>query len=108
MDYRGGGVGGSDGCVDMSHPINNGLAVCLARGVSTGKVYITLAEAYQEFCDRISLADFLVIAAETLMINLHPYPPGPWPLDFKRGFRYGRTTRDGRSAELRCSRDQAT
>jgi len=87
-------IGGSDGCTDLYHPINAGLAQCIQEG--------GLPEIYREFCETISLADFLVIAAEAVMHHarsrltrselLHSQPQQSDAFDFQRRFRYGRTT----------------
>lgn len=61
MDYRNiNGVitGGSDGCFDLKDPDNMGLEQCLTdSGLQT---------VYDKFCDTVSLADFIVIAAEAV------------------------------------------
>ena len=67
MDYRkgkGGGTGGSDGCVDFEDPSNAGLATCL--------VGIDLPGIYNKWCDTISLADFIVVASEAVTGSLSP------------------------------------
>lgn len=50
--------GGSDGCVNFEDPDNAGLAGCLDR---TG-----INKIYGQWCDKISLADFMVLAAEAV------------------------------------------
>ena len=52
-------VGGSDGCLLMTDGSNAGLSDCLKK--------TELADVYEEVCDIVSLPDFLVIAAESLM-----------------------------------------
>ena len=42
---------------------NSGLAECL----HAGEFGISIADAYEDFCESVSLADFLVIAAEAVM-----------------------------------------
>ena len=51
--------GGSDGCVNFQDKDNRGLVECIEE---TG-----LQEAYDEHCGVVSLADFIVIAAEATM-----------------------------------------
>ena len=62
MDYKD-GQGGADGCVDLTDADNSGLAECL----HAGEFGISIADAYEDFCESVSLADFLVIAAEAVM-----------------------------------------
>eukprot|EP00448_Togula_jolla_P020876 CAMPEP_0170589000 /NCGR_PEP_ID=MMETSP0224-20130122/11125_1 /TAXON_ID=285029 /ORGANISM="Togula jolla, Strain CCCM 725" /LENGTH=339 /DNA_ID=CAMNT_0010912745 /DNA_START=64 /DNA_END=1079 /DNA_ORIENTATION=+ len=64
MDFRN-GQGGSDACTDMDDADNAGLAECLFEG-EFGEGTVSLNDAYMKFCDRISLADFIVIAAEAV------------------------------------------
>jgi len=62
MDYRNtNGVesGGSDGCVNFNDGDNAGLASCITSS--------TVNTVYQNYCDLVSLADFIVITAEALM-----------------------------------------
>ncbi|CAE7257112.1 unnamed protein product [Symbiodinium natans] len=90
MDYAN-GQGGSDACTDMSDPDNAGLSACLA----SGEHGISLAQVYQQFCTSVSLADFLVIAAEAVMMSTrarHQAAVSAPSLDLKSSFRYGRTT----------------
>ena len=51
-------VGGSDGCVNFEDPDNMGLAQCVSAS--------DIIKVYDEFCGSISLADFVVIAAEAI------------------------------------------
>uniref|UniRef100_A0A7S1A9G7 Plant heme peroxidase family profile domain-containing protein n=1 Tax=Noctiluca scintillans TaxID=2966 RepID=A0A7S1A9G7_NOCSC len=91
MDLVSGQGGGADACLDLSDPINRGLERCLVQGVEG----VTLMELYEEHCASVSLADFLVIAAETVMtaarelVLLHS--PHRKPLTLSP-FRFGRTT----------------
>jgi len=62
-DELGEEFGGSDACLDMSDPDNGGLAECLIRGEHDQAIHTT----YDQYCDRVSLADFFVIAAEAVM-----------------------------------------
>jgi len=89
MDYKD-GTGGSDACSDMEAADNAGLAECLFSGETYGGLVITLADIYKWYCHRISLADFLVVAAEGVMNILRP--PGAQAIDFKSNFQWGRTT----------------
>ena len=65
MDYTpsaaAGQTGGADGCVDFEDSDNNGLESCMAYGVNLGAVY-------SNYCLSVSLADFIVVAAEAVMI----------------------------------------
>merc|ERR1719181_900618 len=51
------GQGGSDACTGMNHDDNKGLAPCL----HSGEHGVALRTAYEEVCETVSLADFLVI-----------------------------------------------
>jgi len=106
------GTGGSDGCLDFNDTDNAGLFPCLAgRGeFGLGK---TLESVYTSFCSEVSLADFVVIAAEALMMRtrddwLGPHLNRSLALDLSNGFRFGRTTAETCSpaplpnAELAC------
>lgn len=87
MDF-GSGQGGSDGCLDFDDHDNKGLQKCLYEG----EFGVSILQAYQEHCTTISLADFIVIAAEAVMMESRKHAaPGP-NIDFKSGFKYGRTT----------------
>ena len=55
---KGGGTGGSDGCVNFEDGDNAGLPECLA--------WTEIAKIYDNWCDKISLADFIVLAAEAV------------------------------------------
>jgi hypothetical protein len=54
--------GGSDGCVNFKDPDNKGLPTCLAKA--------KIETVYADYCDRVSLADFMVIAAEAVVGRL--------------------------------------
>lgn len=91
MDYAD-GEGGSDACIDMDDIDNLGLAECLHEG----EFGISMADAFVDFCTTISLADFVVVAAEAVMnisrqhvLNEDPSRAG---VDFRSSFKYGRTT----------------
>jgi len=51
--------GGSDGCINFEDKDNKGLVECIDQ--------TNLQEAYSEHCGIVSLADFIVIAAEATM-----------------------------------------
>ena len=63
MDFRiqsdGTFKGGSDGCINFKDADNTGLAQCLFDA--------NMVSLYEGFCTTVSLADFLVIAAEAVM-----------------------------------------
>lgn len=91
MDFAA-GQGGSDACTDMADPDNGGLPACLA----TGEHGIALLDIYQQFCVDVSLADFLVIAAEAVILStrarhIASNPTAP-PLNLRSSFRFGRVT----------------
>ena len=57
---RGGpGTGGSDGCVNFEDGDNAGLPTCLA--------WTNIHTIYEKWCDKISMADFMVLAAEAVV-----------------------------------------
>jgi len=91
MDY-GAIDGGSDGCLYLPDGDNAGLSNCLA-GTET---VVGLLDAYESFCSRISLADFIVIGAEAVMNitrqNVLDDKPSHKGLDFRARFKYGRVT----------------
>ena len=58
--------GGADGCIDFDDPDNKGLQDC----TSSSSAHATLNAAYVKFCDRVSLADFVVLAAGEWCIYL--------------------------------------
>jgi len=94
MDYnKQTNQGGSDGCTDMKEEDNAGLQACLILGTEFG---FELNSFYQKFCTKVSLADFIVIAAEAIMsftrgIYLKEFPDRA-AMDFRSSFKYGRTT----------------
>jgi hypothetical protein len=59
MDFRVGAHGGSDGCIDFKDQANAKVAKCIAE--------FKLNDLYGEVCDKVSTADFFVIAAEAVM-----------------------------------------
>mmetsp|Transcript_67294 Transcript_67294/g.146667 ORF Transcript_67294/g.146667 Transcript_67294/m.146667 type:complete len:575 (-) Transcript_67294:116-1840(-) len=85
------GKGGADACTDMGDPDNAGLPECLFKGEFESKV--SLQDAYKLFCDKISLADFVVLAAEAVMAELAlGETQDALRIGFRRNFRFGRTT----------------
>jgi len=95
MDFKD-GEGGSDGCTDMRDPDNAGLDPCLAVGEFDRSLR---DHVYQDWCTRISLADFLVVSAEAVMTVLRDrvsHEEGEaLKLDFHESFLFGRTTMTG-------------
>jgi len=91
MDFAN-GQGGSDACTDMTDPDNAGLPACL----NTGEHGISLREVYENFCTEVSMADFLVISAEAVIMSTRARHEAALPaapkLDLKEHFRFGRTT----------------
>lgn len=91
MDYKD-GEGGSDGCVDFHDADNAGLAECIHEG----EFGVSLADAYEDYCTTISLADFFVIAAEAIMnvSRQHVLDDDTTrsAIDFRSNFKWGRTT----------------
>lgn len=99
MDFnplgQGATKGGSDGCINFDDPDNAGLYPCVAGQGEFGS-QLTITAAYQDFCSEVSLADFIVVAAEALMMRTHQN----WSssqgistkLDLRSGFKFGRTT----------------
>lgn len=85
--------GGSDGCIDFRDPDNMGLADCvdsmLAEVIDGRK--LALNAIYEQVCAKISLADFVVLAAETTMASQSKNPDDTKAV-FKSAFRWGRTT----------------
>lgn len=64
MDFAD-GQGGADACTDMEDPENAGLPACLISGEHGA----SMQEIYQSFCQQVSLADFMVIAAEAVIAS---------------------------------------
>jgi len=95
MDFRD-GRGGSDGCLWLDHPDNKGLINCLHGDYNlTGDVDLdtfnnTVYNVYTTWCHKISLADFLVVAAHSVMGFTSSDPNHA--ISLKAAFRYGRTT----------------
>lgn len=84
--------GGADGCTSLANPINAGLKECISA-YNSGP---SLQEVYSLFCTQISLADFLVIAAEAVLVVARSrrlqLAPSATKLDFHTQFRFGRST----------------
>jgi len=95
MDYDPtSGTGGADGCTSMENADNAGLAECLYLSTAgSDGISVSLQDAYESFCSEVSLADFLVIAAEAIM-SLRSVGESQQLLStqFKANFWYGRTT----------------
>jgi len=91
MDYYD-GSGGSDACTDMHAADNAGLLACLVEGEWDYKVH----DVYAKYCTEVSLADFLVLAAEASMDWTRRLATRRFnELDniaFKWRFKYGRET----------------
>lgn len=91
MDFKD-GTGGADACTDMSDADNAGLAECL----SIGEHGVSINDAYQKYCETVSLADFIVIAAEAVMTASRGLVlaenPNASTIDFRSSFKFGRTT----------------
>ena len=85
MDYdpsaAEGEQGGSDGCVDFEDVDNTGLDGCVHKDENS------LQQVYSDWCEQVSLADFIVIAAEAVMSA-----SATSPIDFATSFKYGRST----------------
>lgn len=87
------GKGGSDGCVNFEHGDNAGLPTCLA--------WTNINKIYGEWCDKMSLADFMVLAAEAVVGGIaadyvpeEPFKDGTLLAKFRDQFGYGRITRE--------------
>lgn len=83
--------GGSDGCIDFNDVDNAGLDQCLTN--------TNVASVYDKYCDVVSLADFIVIAAESVMGRTAadynaaaPFTQGTLLQKWRDNFRSGRTT----------------
>lgn len=94
MDYRninGTESGGSDGCIDLSDDDNKGLEQCLRDSA--------LQTVYDKTCDKVSLADFIVIAAEAVTARTATdynssaeFNNGTLEASFRDHFQAGRAT----------------
>jgi len=97
MDYKD-DFGGTDACLDMGHDDNGGLAECLVRG-EHGQ---SLQMSYEHFCDQVSLADFLVIAAEAVMdATRKEARGGSSDMQFANRFKFGRETKTAETCRQR-------
>ena len=99
------GEGGADGCVTFDDPDNGGLKECLAEGDNG----VSIGMVYKDWCETVSLADMIVIAAEAAMewtrdqhiayyADASPFLPGAEyknskPIDFSPNFKFGRKTK---------------
>ena len=97
MDFRrhadGTTTGGSDAYINFNDPDNKGLAECITE--------FELAKAYEQVCDRVSLADFIVIAGEAVMGRTATsyneedyYGEGTFAKQLREGFKSGRITNE--------------
>lgn len=85
--------GGADGCVNFADDDNSGIHTCIANS--------GIEAVYQKHCDLVSLADFIVIAAEAVMgrtatsYNKDSYfKDGTLARGFRDRFAAGRTTKE--------------
>lgn len=83
--------GGSDGCVLFDDPDNAGLKECIAA--------TNVASVYDNHCDAVSLADFIVIASEAVISRTatnydsnNTFGNGTLEDKFRMKFKAGRTT----------------
>lgn len=86
--------GATDGCVDFEDPDNAGLINCMnhewhSPELGDDAFTVSLQSVYGHHCGDVSVADFIVIAAEAVMSRLSSQPGG---IDFRANFNYGRTT----------------
>jgi len=95
MDFRlnEDNAGGADGCISFEDTDNKGLPSCLKK--------FGVADIMKTYENDVSLADFVVIAAESLMCRSStnynsedPYEQGSFCRSLLDGFRYGRKTVD--------------
>ena len=92
MDYRvSGGGGGADGCMNFNDGDNAGLSSCIQTS--------GLASVYDTYCGVVSLADFIVIVGEAVMIrtatdydSTNKFGDGTLGAQFQAAFSWGRTT----------------
>lgn len=85
--------GGSNGCIRLDDTDNAGLARCTNS--------IGIQDIYENWCDQVSLADFIVIAAEALMARTATehderdrWAKNSLSVMFRDGFKFGRETAD--------------
>lgn len=83
--------GGSDGCVNFEDADNTGLPQCLA--------HFDFKKEFHQTCHRVSLADFFVIAGESVVSRVHSsynkddvYAEGTLAARFRDQFLFGRKT----------------
>lgn len=83
--------GGQDGCINYADQDNSGLHQCIAVS--------KIEEVYQKYCELVSLADFIVIAAEAVMGRTatvydanNYFKEGTLARSFRDRFAAGRTT----------------
>lgn len=101
-ELTGGSTGGADGCMSFEDGDNKGLAKCVQK--------FEIDKVYQTYCEKISLADYLVIAAEAIMAETSVKPLGynpekryemneespatPLAKIFRDSFKFGRKTNE--------------
>jgi hypothetical protein len=93
MDFRIGGGGGSDGCLNFADSDNAGIPDCLRR--------FEIPSLYEQFSETVSLADFFVIIAEAAVGRTATgwSKENRWSIDsleyrFLTSFKYGRETKN--------------
>lgn len=98
MDFRMGkkrdmsdSTGGADGCINLNDPDNKGIAECL--------IAFDINTVYGKWCDKISLADFFIVIAESIMGQLavdydatNPFAKGSLAARFRDQLHLGRST----------------
>lgn len=98
MDFRLGkkrdqsdATGGPDGCFHFDDPDNKGLKECMTK--------FDMPAVYANWCDKVSLADFFVIIAESVQAQLatdfnaaNPFADGTLAQRFRKQFHVGRQT----------------
>ena len=84
-------TGGSDGCVNFLDPDNAGLGPCLNK---TG-----VQKVYASHCGKVSMADFMVIAAEAVITRMstgydaaEPFKTGGMGQRFRDQLKVGRSS----------------
>lgn len=96
MDFRltkGGksSTGGADGCMNFNDPDNKGLAQCLIR--------FKVQNIFEKYCDKLSLADFIVVMGEMVISRLEtnynaddPFNAETLAFKFRENLMIGRQT----------------
>ena len=81
--------GGNDGCVNFQDPDNKGLKDCIIG--ENG--HASIKDIYSHYCTTVSFADFMNIAAESLIAHTSSDKNGMRER-FRNQFKFGRTTAD--------------